>query len=62
MTAPSAGIRRRTRIGTRLLAMVAVGVLTLGAAHESASADDKARRATGHRSPALRRVRARCSR
>lgn len=42
MTARSAGIRRRTRIGTRLLAMVAVGALGLGAAHESASADDKA--------------------
>lgn len=42
MTAPSAGIRRRTRIGTRLLAVVAVGALGLGAAHESASADDKA--------------------
>ncbi|TGA97321.1 DUF3048 domain-containing protein [Streptomyces sp. MZ04] len=42
MTARSAGIRRRTRIGTRLLAMVAVGALTLGAAHESAPPDDNA--------------------
>lgn len=38
MTA-SAGARRRTRIGTRLLATVAVGALTVGAAYESAPAD-----------------------
>ncbi|MWA15514.1 DUF3048 domain-containing protein [Streptomyces sp. BA2] len=31
--------RRRTRVGTRLLATVAVGALTMGAAHESAPAD-----------------------
>ncbi|MFI8878526.1 DUF3048 domain-containing protein [Streptomyces sp. NPDC055243] len=39
MTARSAGARRRTRIGTRLLATVAVGALVMGAAHESATAD-----------------------
>lgn len=38
MTA-SAGARRHTRIGTRLLATVAVGALTMGAAYESAPAD-----------------------
>ncbi|MGW6275521.1 DUF3048 domain-containing protein [Streptomyces sp. NPDC055060] len=35
----TAGTRRRARIGTRLLATVAVAALTLGAAHESAPAD-----------------------
>ncbi|GAA3089946.1 DUF3048 domain-containing protein [Streptomyces rectiviolaceus] len=35
----TARTRRRTRIGTRLLATVAVGALTMGAAHESAPAD-----------------------
>ncbi|MEV8317833.1 DUF3048 domain-containing protein [Streptomyces sp. NPDC059900] len=39
MTAGPAGTRRRTRIGTRLLATLAVGALTMGAAHESAPAD-----------------------
>ncbi|MEV0523524.1 DUF3048 domain-containing protein [Streptomyces sp. NPDC050439] len=33
------GARRRTRIGTRLLATVAVGALTMGAAQESTPAD-----------------------
>ncbi|MFG2650559.1 DUF3048 domain-containing protein [Streptomyces sp. NPDC048436] len=43
MTARSAGGRRRARIGTRLLATLAVGALTLGAAaHASTSADDGA--------------------
>ena len=42
MTARSTGARRRTRIGTRLLAVVAVGALTMGAAHENAPADDNA--------------------
>lgn len=37
--APGSGARRRTRIGTRLLATVAVGALTMGAAQESAPAD-----------------------
>ncbi|MFG2502914.1 DUF3048 domain-containing protein [Streptomyces sp. NPDC048441] len=42
MTTRLAGARRRTRIGTTLLATVAVGALTMGAAHGGAPADDSA--------------------
>lgn len=42
MTARSAEARRHTRIGTRLLATVAVGALTMGAAQASPPADDSA--------------------
>ncbi|MEV0321511.1 DUF3048 domain-containing protein [Streptomyces sp. NPDC050658] len=42
MTASPGGGRRRTRIGTRLLALAAVGALTLGAAPENATARDSA--------------------
>ncbi|MFC8132175.1 DUF3048 domain-containing protein [Streptomyces sp. NPDC057302] len=45
----TARARRRTRIGTRLLATVAVGALLMGAAHESAPADAGA--PPGDRSP-----------